>query len=81
VAAVAVPVAVGQTRTVLIELDADLASYTGRAGRRHVEPGEVTLRVGASSTDIRAALQFTLTGPLREVGANRELHPAITVLP
>jgi beta-glucosidase len=39
----------------------------------------VELRVGASSADVRATLPVTLTGPRREVGADRVLHPAITL--
>ncbi len=79
VAAAVVPLAPGQTRTARIRLHADLTSFTGRAGRRQVAPGEVTLRVGASSADIRASLDFTLTGPVRPVGFDRVLHPDITL--
>jgi beta-xylosidase len=67
----------GSTVTLTIELHADLTSYTGRSGRRQIDPGEVELRIGASSADIRAALRVTLEGPLREVGFDRVLHPAM----
>ena len=63
----------GETRTVVVTLHADLTSYTGRSGRRQVDPGAVELRVGASSADIRAGLSFVLTGPPREVGFDRTL--------
>jgi beta-glucosidase len=46
-----------------------------------VDPGQVELRVGRSSTDIEAALGYTLTGQRREVGFDRVLHPEITLLP
>ena len=62
-------------------LHADLTCYTGRAGRRQVDPGEVELRVGRSSADIEVTLGYTLTGPRREVGFDRVLHPEITLLP
>ncbi len=81
IAAARVELAPGQSRTALFDLHADLTSYTGRSGRRQVDPGEVELRVGASSADIRAALRFTLTGPRREIGFGRVLEPAITLLP
>lgn len=81
IAAPRVDLAPGQTRTVTIQLHADLTSYTGRAGHRQVDPGEVELRVGASSTDIRATLMLTLTGPRRLVGFDRTMHPVTTVLP
>ncbi|MEV4316235.1 glycoside hydrolase family 3 N-terminal domain-containing protein [Actinocrispum sp. NPDC049592] len=73
----AVPVGLppGATRTVTIELHADLAAYTGRAGCRQVDPGEVELRVGASSVDIRATVPVVMAGPRREVGFDRVFHP------
>jgi beta-xylosidase len=80
IGAARVELAPGQTSTVVLEVHADLTSYTGRAGRRLVDSGDVELRIGASSADIRAALCFTLVGPRREVGFDRVLHPEITVL-
>jgi beta-xylosidase len=68
----------GCAATVSIELSADLASYTGRDGRRIVEPGDVELRVGASSADIRATLACPLVGPRREVGFDRVLTPQVS---
>ncbi|HEX3493158.1 MAG TPA: glycoside hydrolase family 3 N-terminal domain-containing protein [Streptosporangiaceae bacterium] len=79
VAAARVDLAAGSSRTVVIGLHADLTSYTGRAGRRQVDPGEVELRVGASSADIRQTFKLTLTGPRREVGFDRVLLPEITL--
>jgi beta-glucosidase len=80
VAAARVELAPGQARTVVIGLHADLTSYTGRAGRRQVDPGDVELRVGASSTDIRHTIRHTLTGPRREAGHGRALYPDVTLL-
>jgi beta-glucosidase len=76
-----VDLAAGQTRTVVIDLHADLTSYTGRSGRRQVDPGEVELRVGASSADIRAVLPVTMTGPRRPAGHDRVLFPVVSLLP
>jgi beta-glucosidase len=70
----------GTTRTVVIDLPADATSYTGRAGRRIVEPGEVELRVGASSRDIRTRLAARLTGPRREVGFDRAFQPEVSIV-
>ena len=81
IAAARVELAPGQARIVVIELHADLTSYTGRSGRRQVDPGDVELRIGASSADIRAAIPVTLTGPLQEVGFDRVLQPTVTLLP
>ena len=46
---------------------------------RIVEPGEVELWVGASSTDIREVLALELVGPSRAVGVERALEPTVTV--
>jgi beta-xylosidase len=79
IAAARVPLAPGQTSTVLFGLHADLTSYTCRSGRRQVDRGDVELHVGASSEDIRATLRCTLTGQRREVGFDRVAAPTITI--
>jgi len=79
IAAPRVDLAPGQARTVTLDLHADLTSYTDRAGRRHVDPGAVELRIGASSADIRATVSLTLTGPRREVGFDRVMQPTVTI--
>lgn len=78
VAAPRVDLAPGATRTVLVDLHADQTSYTGLAGRRIVDPGDVELWVGASSTDIRTTLPVRLTGPRREVGFDRHFQPEVS---
>jgi len=79
IGALKVDLASGQTRTVSAELHADLTAYTGRAGHRQVDPGEVELHVGTSSAAIHATLRLTLTGPRREVGFDRTMTPVFTV--
>ncbi len=71
----------GEERAVVIELHADLTSYTDSSGRRRVDPGDVELRVGASSTDIRANLSLRLVGGIRYVGFDRALYPSIEITP
>ncbi|HEX3831003.1 MAG TPA: glycoside hydrolase family 3 N-terminal domain-containing protein [Solirubrobacteraceae bacterium] len=61
----------GARRRVRMRLHADLSSFTGRRGERIVEPGEVSLQVGASSADIRGVLRLGLAGPRRVVGYDR----------
>ncbi|MBE1494563.1 beta-glucosidase [Amycolatopsis lexingtonensis] len=75
IAARRVTLAPGATEVLDIGLHADLTSYTGRAGRRQVDPGDVELRVGTSSEQIVATLHCTLTGPRRHVGFDRVLAP------
>jgi beta-xylosidase len=79
IAAPRVGLAPGQTRTVVIDLHADLTSYSGRTGGRQVDPGEVELHIGASSGDIRATLRLAMTGPRRAVGCDRVLHPTVSL--
>jgi beta-xylosidase len=64
---------------VSFRVHADLTSFTGRDGRRVVEPGGLELRLGASSVDIRHVLKCRLTGPERTVGHDREMVAAVTV--
>ncbi|MEV5333416.1 glycoside hydrolase family 3 N-terminal domain-containing protein [Streptomyces werraensis] len=69
----------GEERRVRVTVPADVASFTGRDGRRIVEPGELELRLAASSTDIRLTATVTLTGPVREVDHTRRFHAEFSV--
>ncbi|MFD8081513.1 beta-glucosidase [Kitasatospora sp. NPDC059722] len=62
-----------------LTLPADLASFTGRDGRRIVEPGALELRISASSTDHRLTVPLRLTGPPRPLDHTRRLHPTVAV--
>ncbi len=73
IAAKRVELAAGATEVVEIGLHADLTSYTGRTGKRIVEPGEVELWIGSSSARIVSKLSCALAGPRREVGFDRVL--------
>ncbi|MGW8375321.1 glycoside hydrolase family 3 N-terminal domain-containing protein [Streptomyces sp. ODS28] len=66
---------------VRVRVPADLASFTGRDGRRIVEPGELELRLSASSTEPRLTARVALTGPVREVDHRRRLHAHFTTEP
>jgi beta-xylosidase len=74
-----VPLEPGQARRVTLRMHADLASFTGRAGRRIVEPGALELRLGASCVDIRHAGTVELVGPEREVDHRRQLTTEVTL--
>ncbi|MGW8767209.1 beta-xylosidase/alpha-l-arabinosidase [Streptomyces sp. NPDC055815] len=71
----------GERKRVHAVVPADLASFTGRAGTRIVEPGQLELRFGASSTEPRLTARVTLTGPVRQVDHGRRLHVDFEVLP
>ncbi|MFF3933876.1 beta-xylosidase/alpha-l-arabinosidase [Streptomyces hirsutus] len=69
-----VPLEPGEARRVRVTVPADVASFTGRAGHRIVEPGDLQLRLAASSTDARLTATVTLTGPERQVDHTRRFH-------
>ncbi|MFJ2212634.1 beta-glucosidase [Streptomyces sp. NPDC101062] len=76
---VRIPLEAGERARVTVTVPADLASFTGRDGRRTVEPGALELRLAASSTDVRLTAALTLTGPVRYVDHTRALHATFTV--
>ncbi|MFC0506947.1 beta-glucosidase family protein [Micromonospora costi] len=74
-----VPLDPGASCRVEVTAPADLFSFTGRDGRRVVEPGAVELRLAASSTDPRLVATVELRGPARHVDHTRRMHPEFTV--
>ncbi|KAB2970964.1 glycosyl hydrolase [Streptomyces sp. SS1-1] len=71
----------GEARRLSVTVPADLASFTGRDGRRIVEPGELELRLAASSTDPRLTARVALTGAERPLDHTRRLHATIVQEP
>ncbi|MEU0305783.1 beta-glucosidase [Streptomyces cyaneofuscatus] len=67
----------GRMARVRLTVPADLTSFTGREGHRIVEPGDLELRLSASSTDPRLTARVTLTGPVRTVDHTRRLHMGV----
>lgn len=65
----------GETVRLTVEVPADLAAFTGIAGERIVEPGELVVGFGRSSGDIPLTLSVTLEGAVRVVGPERAFHP------
>ncbi|MGI5521267.1 beta-glucosidase [Micromonospora sp. CA-259024] len=76
-----VPLDAGNRCRVEVTVPADVFSFTGRDGRRVVEPGEVELRLSSSSTRPRLVTTVALTGPVRRVDHTRRMHPLFTVNP
>ncbi|WP_225849479.1 glycoside hydrolase family 3 N-terminal domain-containing protein [Streptomyces sp. HPF1205] len=64
----------GEARRVRVTVPADLASFTGHDGRRVVEPGQLEMRLAASSADARLTARVTLTGAERHLDHTRRLH-------
>ncbi|XVV06437.1 glycoside hydrolase family 3 N-terminal domain-containing protein [Actinosynnema sp. CA-248983] len=71
----------GEAARVSFRLHADRTSFTGRDGRRVVEPGELRLLVGTSSEDIRWEKSVQLTGEPRVVGHDRVLVTPVDTTP
>jgi beta-xylosidase len=69
----------GEARRVTFDVAADLTSFTGLSGRRVVEPGDVELRLAASSVDVRHTVTAQLIGPERTVGHDRRLAAEVTL--
>ncbi|MFL6118910.1 glycoside hydrolase family 3 N-terminal domain-containing protein [Actinophytocola sp.] len=74
-----VRLAPGESRRVTFAVPAEATAFTGLSGRRIVEPGEVELRLAASSADVRKAFAATISGPEREIGPSEERDVSVTV--
>jgi beta-xylosidase len=74
-----VDVEAGQSRRVSFDVSADLSCFTGVAGVRIVEPGDLELRLGASSSNSRHIVNIRLLGPERAVGLSRRMVADVTV--
>jgi beta-xylosidase len=76
-----VPLEPGEAAEIRVAVPTDLAQFTGRDGRRIVEPGALELRFARSSSDTVFTAAVTLTGPVRVVDHTRALHAAVSVTP
>jgi hypothetical protein len=74
-----VPLGPGEARRVMFRVHADRTSFTGVAGSRVVEPGEIGVGIGGASDSLPLAGSFTLTGPVRVVGRDRVLDTPVAV--
>jgi beta-xylosidase len=71
---VRVPLEPGEARRVQFRLHADQLAFSGRSGRRVVEPGEIRVGIGGASDDLPLAGSFMVHGQERTVGTDRVLH-------
>ncbi|HTJ32694.1 MAG TPA: glycoside hydrolase family 3 N-terminal domain-containing protein [Dactylosporangium sp.] len=76
-----VTLAPGQAAEVRFDVHTDRLAFTGLDGERIVEPGEIQLYAGRSSTDTPAAGMVELTGPVRVVPTPRRHHVDTAVRP
>ncbi|MEV0008146.1 glycoside hydrolase family 3 N-terminal domain-containing protein [Streptomyces sp. NPDC047973] len=70
-----VPLAAGESRRVSFRFHPDLVSFTGAAGHRIVEPGDLELRFATSSdvADVKHIVRLRLTGRERTVDHRRRM--------
>ncbi len=69
----------GEKARVCFEVPTDMLCFTGKEGRRIVEPGEFELQLGASSADIRLRGAVTLTGSARTLGRDWRMESRFEV--
>ncbi|GIH22219.1 glycosyl hydrolase [Acrocarpospora phusangensis] len=69
----------GECKDVRFRVHADRTAFTGRDLRRIVEPGDLEVFVGTSSTDLPCQGGVRLTGPTRVVGHDRKLVTPVEV--
>jgi beta-xylosidase len=69
-----VRLAPGEHRRVTFHLHTDRLAHTGPDLKRIIEPGEITVMIGASSTGIRLTGTVHLSGPVRGAGHDRVLN-------
>jgi beta-xylosidase len=70
----------GAAARVQFEVPAAVTSFIGPDLNRIVEAGDIELRLGASSTDIRLTAALTVTGPTLVLDHHRERHCHATVI-
>ncbi|WP_307852560.1 glycoside hydrolase family 3 N-terminal domain-containing protein [Glaciihabitans sp. dw_435] len=73
-----IELAPGEQARLSVSVPADLSAFSSRTGDRVVEPGELVLGLGTSSSDIRFPHSVALTGDTRVVDHTRELHATWT---
>ncbi len=69
-----------QRAQVSFTISADLSSFTGRNGVRIVEPGDLELRIAASSVDVRGVVRLRLVGEQRVVDSSRRMAADASVV-
>ena len=69
----------GESKWVTFAASADLSAFTGRAGQRIVEPGDVELRLSTSSCHARHVVRARLVGAQRAVDSSRSLVADVTI--
>jgi hypothetical protein len=67
----------GESARVTFRVSTDLAAFTGLAGRRVLEPGELRLGLGSSSAELRHERSVRLIGDRVEFDDARDVRRAL----
>jgi beta-glucosidase len=76
-----VELAPGESARVTFVVPTDMLCFTGKDGKRVVEPGELELQVGASSADIRLRTTVTLIGAVHALARRWRMESRCEVVP
>jgi beta-glucosidase len=76
-----VALAPGESRDVRFRVHADRTAFTDLDLSRVVAPGELTVQVGTSATDLPGHATVRITGPRRVVGHDRRLDTPVEIVP
>ena len=69
----------GECKRVEFVVPEEATAFTGLAGKRIVEPGDLSLRLATSSADVRYDFAASIEGPIREIGPSEEQDTRVTV--
>ncbi|WHM40746.1 glycoside hydrolase family 3 N-terminal domain-containing protein [Streptomyces sp. BPTC-684] len=76
-----IPLAPGESARAVFRFDAELAGFCGTAGHRIVEPGELELRLAASSGAVRHTWKLRVVGEERRLDGVRMLRCPVRIEP
>ena len=75
-----VDLAPGEQAHIRFDVHTDRLAFTGLAGRRIVEPGEIVLHAGSSSRDTPVRASVELVGEVRQLVTVRHHELPVTVV-
>ena len=70
-----------EKRRVRFDVPTDMLSFTGRDGKRIVEPGKFDVMIGASSSDIRLRTEIEICGDVQSLGKDWRMLSTCTIDP
>ncbi|CAN5600045.1 hypothetical protein BH23ACT6_BH23ACT6_17010 [soil metagenome] len=71
----------GEEQAVTFTVHTDRLSFTGRDGRRIVEPGTIRFSAGRSSGELLSILDVEVTGEVRAIAGARQMTTPVRLSP